>query len=75
MIHADSDQLHQVLLNLIVNAQQSLQDQPPPRRIRVTSRFDTATDMREGCGPRSAKARRLSRRRGTRRISSGRSRR
>ncbi len=28
LIHADADQLHQVLLNLIINAQQSLQDQP-----------------------------------------------
>ncbi len=27
-ILADADQLHQVLLNLIINAQQSLQDQP-----------------------------------------------
>ncbi len=35
-ILADADQLHQVLLNLIINAQQSLQDQPAPRRIRVT---------------------------------------
>lgn len=42
---ADADQLHQVLLNLIINAQQSLQDQPPPRRIRIVSRFDPATDM------------------------------
>ena len=39
-ILADADQLHQVLLNLIINAQQSLQDRPPPRWIRVTSRFD-----------------------------------
>ena len=38
-ILADADQLHQVLLNLIINAQQALQDQPPPRRIRVVSRF------------------------------------
>ena len=28
LILADADQLHQVLLNLIINAQQSLQDQP-----------------------------------------------
>ena len=42
-ILADADQLHQVLLNLIINAQQSLQEQPPPRRIRVTSRFDART--------------------------------
>src|SRR5207249_8707503 len=40
LILADADQLHQVLLNLIINAQQSLQDQPAPRRIRVSSCFD-----------------------------------
>lgn len=44
LIHADADQLHQVLLNLIVNAQQSLQDRPAPRRISVTSRFDEGAD-------------------------------
>ena len=44
LILADADQLHQVLLNLIINAQQSLQDQPAPRRIRVKSRFDSTTD-------------------------------
>jgi signal transduction histidine kinase/ActR/RegA family two-component response regulator len=43
-ILADADQLHQVLLNLIINAQHVLQDQPVPRRIRVSSRFDAATD-------------------------------
>ena len=45
LIHADADQLHQVLLNLIINAQQSLQDQPPPRRIRVASRFDARAEV------------------------------
>ena len=45
LILADADQLHQVLLNLIVNAQQSLQDQPVPRRIRVASRFDSISDV------------------------------
>src|SRR5690349_17038190 len=39
-ILADADQLHQVLLNLIVNAQQSLQEHPAPRRISVTSSID-----------------------------------
>ena len=39
-ILADPDQLHQVLLNLIVNAQQVLQDRPGKRRIRVASRYD-----------------------------------
>ena len=43
-IMADADQLHQVMLNLIINAQQSLQDQPAPRRIAVTSVFDVAAD-------------------------------
>src|SRR5207244_4485361 len=33
------------LLNLIINAQQSLQDQPPPRRISVTSCFDFLADL------------------------------
>src|SRR5205823_3423092 len=42
LILADADQLHQVFLNLIINAQQSLQEQPLPRRIRVTSRFITS---------------------------------
>jgi two-component system NtrC family sensor kinase len=42
LILADADQLHQVMLNLVINAQQSLQEQPTPRRIRIRSRFDTA---------------------------------
>jgi len=41
-ILADADQLHQVLLNLIINAQQVLQDRPGPRRLRVSSRIDAA---------------------------------
>ena len=44
-ILADADQLHQVLLNLIINAQQSLQDRPRPRRIGVTSRYDPRDDV------------------------------
>jgi PAS domain S-box-containing protein len=42
-IEADADQLHQVLLNLVINAQQSLQDKAGARRIRVATRFDTVT--------------------------------
>jgi two-component system NtrC family sensor kinase len=45
LILADADQLHQVLLNLIINAQQSLQDQPAPRRIAMTSCFDFLADV------------------------------
>ena len=44
LIHADADQLHQVLLNLIINAQQSLQERPGPRTIRIASSFDAPTD-------------------------------
>jgi two-component system NtrC family sensor kinase len=42
LILADADQLHQVMLNLIINAQQALQDQAPPRRLAVRSRHDEA---------------------------------
>ena len=45
LILADADQLHQVLLNLIINAQQSLQDQPAPRRMRVKSRFASTAGL------------------------------
>ncbi len=40
LILADADQLHQVLLNLIINAQQSLQEHAVPRRLCVTSCYD-----------------------------------
>jgi two-component system NtrC family sensor kinase len=43
LILADADQLHQVLLNLIINAQQSLQESAGARRISVVSRFDSRT--------------------------------
>ena len=36
-VSADEDQLHQVFLNLLVNAQQALREAPPPRRIMVTA--------------------------------------
>jgi two-component system NtrC family sensor kinase len=37
-VSADEDQLHQVFLNPLVNAQQALRDAPPPRRILITTR-------------------------------------
>lgn len=42
-IFADADQLHQVVMNLIINAQQALQDCPQPRHIRLASRFEAET--------------------------------
>ncbi|HVO88021.1 MAG TPA: ATP-binding protein [Casimicrobiaceae bacterium] len=45
LVLADADQLHQVLLNLIINAQQSLQEHPLPRRLRIATRFDSIGDV------------------------------
>jgi two-component system NtrC family sensor kinase len=42
VIWADPHQLSQVVLNLITNAQQALQATPPPRRLTLTARSDTA---------------------------------
>jgi two-component system NtrC family sensor kinase len=41
---ADADQIHQVLLNLIINAQQALQERPAPRRIRLVTHYDPSDD-------------------------------
>ena len=41
---ADADQLHQVFMNLIINAQQALQDQSLPRKLSLTSRFDAGAN-------------------------------
>ena len=41
---ADADQLHQVFMNLIINAQQALQDQPRRRKLTLTSRFDSGAN-------------------------------
>jgi two-component system NtrC family sensor kinase len=37
---ADRHQLHQVVINLITNAHQALRETPPPRRLRLTTRYD-----------------------------------
>jgi PAS domain S-box-containing protein len=36
-VSGNADQLHQVFLNLIVNAQQAMETQPLPRRLRIVS--------------------------------------
>ena len=40
IVDADEDALHQVFLNLIVNAQQALHDRPEPRRLWLSTRLD-----------------------------------
>jgi two-component system NtrC family sensor kinase len=41
---ADADQLHQVFMNLIINAQQAMQDQSRRRKLTITSRFEASAD-------------------------------
>jgi two-component system NtrC family sensor kinase len=42
VLAADANQLHQVLLNLVTNAQQALHETPPPRQLPITTRCDVA---------------------------------
>lgn len=39
---ADPHQLHQVLMNLVTNAQQAMADMPLPRRMMLTTQSDPA---------------------------------
>jgi PAS domain S-box-containing protein len=41
---ADPDQLSQVFMHLLVNAQQALDSIPEPRRLRVSANFDAVND-------------------------------
>ena len=36
-VHGDADQLHQVVVNLVVNAQQALISRPSPRRLTISA--------------------------------------
>jgi signal transduction histidine kinase/DNA-binding response OmpR family regulator len=40
LFEADPVQMHQVVINLLVNAQQALRDSAPPRQITITTGFD-----------------------------------
>ena len=46
-VMADGDQVGQVLLNLVVNAQQALADAPGERRIRLSTGVEARRDNRE----------------------------
>jgi nitrogen fixation negative regulator NifL len=42
-VWGESDQLHQVLTNLIINAQQATQEIEPPRELRISTRREGST--------------------------------
>jgi two-component system NtrC family sensor kinase len=44
-IWGDADQLHQVVTNLAINAQQAMMDHPLPRRLTVTTGIDAESGM------------------------------
>jgi PAS domain S-box-containing protein len=45
LVWGDEDQLHQVVANLLVNAQQAMMETPEPRRLTITTGFDAAAGM------------------------------
>ncbi len=46
-LHADPDQLTQVVVNLVVNAQQALASVPEPRRLRISAKYHPQSETIE----------------------------
>jgi two-component system NtrC family sensor kinase len=42
LFEADPTQIHQMIINLLINAQQALHESVPPRQVTITTRFDPA---------------------------------
>src|SRR6266542_1035107 len=43
LVWGDPHQVHQVVVNLVTNADHAMREVPPPRRLRLSTRFDAAT--------------------------------
>jgi two-component system NtrC family sensor kinase len=44
LLEADPAQIHQVIINLLINAQQALRESIPPRQVTITTHLNSAPD-------------------------------